>query len=446
MPAVATVPPASRGFTLVAAAGALAAAVMLVRLVVFAAAPAPHPAWSAAPWSEFITHHACTTAYWTAASSVTRAPDVYDINTYSMGSDPVTHRLIPRTLGEFNVDPYEYPPTFLLVPRALASVTPDYFTFRSVWMVLNVVLVIAGMVAIARRLDAATGSRSLWLLPLGLGSLATIYALQMGNAQLVFIVGAMVALLAFERGRYALGGLLLACIVVGKMFPAVLLVYLAARRDWRAVAWTSGWAVVLTLVTIADVGWAPFSFFGHHLPRLLSGDAFPMLRFAVAASNNQSIPGLVLKLPIVGGPAVPFEALRIAGWIYSAILLWVTVRLALRPVAPRFAPLAWLTVLGLAALRSPFIPVYGIFPGIWIATMLLAICWHDARRRRWLLALWLLLVPTSMGPSPVPMPAMAVFTTIQTAAVLALMALAVRIGRVGVDAGRQPAAAIAAGG
>ena len=42
--------------------------------------------------------------------------------------------------------------------------------------------------------------------------------------------------------------------------------------------WTAGWAAILTLVTIADIGWAPFPAFFDHLPRLLSGEAFPMLR------------------------------------------------------------------------------------------------------------------------------------------------------------------------
>ena len=41
----------------------------------------------------------------------------------------------------------------------------------------------------------------------------------MGNAQLVFVVLAAVALLAFERGRHALGGLLLAYAMVGKLYP-----------------------------------------------------------------------------------------------------------------------------------------------------------------------------------------------------------------------------------
>lgn len=435
----------SRPFALLAAAGALVAAVMLVRLMVFAVSPAAPAGWSAAPWSDFITRHACSTAYWVAATSVGQAPDLYAFDLYSAGRDPVTGRLIARRLGAFAVDPYEYPPTFLLAPRALAAVTPDYAAFRSVWIIVSTGLVVAGMVVIARRLDAATGSRSLWLVPLALAPLSTILALQIGNAQLPFIVIAMLALVAFERGGYAVGGLLLAFVIVGKMFPAVLLLYLAIRREWRAVAWTAGWAGVLGLATLAAFGWAPFAIFFDQLPRLLSGEAFPMLRAALTAANNQSVPGLVLKVPVLGGPTVPFEALRITGWVYSALLLWVTIRLALRPVTPRYAPFAWLTLLGLAALRSPFIPVYGAFPGVWIATMLLAVCWHDARRRWMILALSVPLVPAVMGPG-LPPPVAAVFTTLQALAVLALMGMAVRVGREDARLASQPAVAIAAGG
>ena len=431
---------APHSFTILAGLAALLAVLELGRLVIFAAYPVPPPAWSVAPWSPFMTRHACTTAYWSAATTIEQTPDVYSLAASSAGRDPATGRPLPRQIGPFSVDPYEYPPTFLLVPRALAVVAPEFVTFRHVWLLLNAALVIAGMVAIARRVDAATGSRSLWLLPLAIVPLTTMYALQMGNAQLVFVVLAAVALLAFERGRHALGGLLLAYAIVGKLFPALLLVYLAIRREWRAVGWTAGWAVILTLVTIADIGWAPFPAFFDHLPRLLSGEAFPMLRAPVTPPNSQSIPGLVLKLPSLGGPDVPFVSLKIAGWIYSAVILWATVRLALRPLAPRVAPLAWLVVLGLAALRSPFIPSYGAFPGAWIAAILLAVCWNDARRWWWIFGLWLTLVPTTAGPAPIPLGVISVFTTIQTVAVLALMAIAVRVGREARDGQPSPVA------
>jgi alpha-1,2-mannosyltransferase len=426
--------PPSRGFVLLAAAGALATLVLLVRLAVFATYADPPAAWSVAPWSPFMTRHACSTAYWSAATGITQTPDVWDIRLYSLGQDPASGRLIPRTVGAFNIDPYEYPPTFLLAPRALATVTPDYVAFRHVWLVLNAALVIVGMAVLARQLDVATGRRTLWLLPLALVPLSTMYALQMGNAQLLYIVIAMLGLAAFARQHHALGGLLLAFTVVGKMFPAILLIYLALRRDWRAVGWTVAWGAVFVLATLADVGWAPFPFFLDHLPRLLSGEAFPMLRATITAANNMSIPGLVLKPAAFGGPVIPFVAIKVAGWVYSAVVLWVVVRLALRPVAPRYEPLAWLTILGVTALRSPFLPTYGAFPGAWLGAILLAVCWAEPRRWWAVLGCWLILVPTTAGPTPMPVWVVAAFTTVQAAAVVGLMAIAIRVGREGATA------------
>ena len=431
--------PPSRSFVALAAGSAVVALVLLVRLAVFAGHPEPPPAWSVAPWSPWLTRHACSTAYWEAATRITESPDVWDNRGYVLGQDPTTGRPILRTIGKFVADPYEYPPTFLLAPRALAVVAPDYVTFRHVWLILNAVLVVAGMALVGRQLDATTGRRTLWLLPLAIVPLTTMFALQMGNAQLISIVVAMVALLAFARGHHAIGGLLLACAVAGKIFPAVLLVYLALRGNWRAVGWTAAWMSVLVIVTIADVGWAPFPFFLDHLPRLVSGEAFPQLRQAVITVNNLSIPGLVLKLHAWGGPQVPFEAIKYAGWLYTVVLLGAVAWLARRPVAPRYEPLAWLAVLGLAALRSPFLPMYGAFPGAWLGAILLALCWHEARRWWIVLGLWAMLLPSVAGPAPLPLWAIATFTTLQAAAVLGLIAIAIRVGRDAVEA--TPAAA-----
>jgi hypothetical protein len=418
-----------RGFLVLSATGAFAAVILLIRLAVFATYPDPPAAWSVAPWSAFMTHHACTTAYWVAATEVGRGTDLYAPSTYSVGQDPATGRPIPRMLGPFPVDPFEYPPTFLLVPRVLAAIVPEYAAFRQTWLLLDAAFVLGGLIVVARWIDARTGGRSLWLVPLTIVPLTTVFALQMGNAQLGFIVLAILALLAFERRWPAVGGLFLAYAIVSKMFPGLLLIYLAVRREWRAVGWTAAWMVALTLLTLAVFGWTPFAHFLDHLPRLLSGEAFPMLRQPAPPTSSHSVPGLVLKLPSFGGPAVPFVVLKYAGWIYTAVILWATVRLARRPLAPGLEPLAWLTVLGLAALRSPFIPTYGAFPAVWIASVLIALCWTDVRRRLVLLALWLVLVPTSGGPAPVSFTVIAVMTTLQTAAILAVFALAVRVGR-----------------
>jgi len=404
---------------------------MLVRLAVFAQAPAPLPAigWSVMPWNPFITRHACTTAYWKAATEVRRAPDIYAPSTYGTGQVDANGRPIPLLIGPYAVDPYEYPPTFLLLPRLLTLVTPGFPAFRLLWGLLATVTTIAGVVVVARRVDRETGGRSLWLAPLVFIPLGVFSTIQGGNAQLFVVAIAMLAMLAFERGWAALGGLLLGYAVVGKMFPGLLVLYLIVRRDWRAVGWTTAWAVALTLLTIADVGWAPFETFRVHLPKLLSGEAFPMLRLAGPSDISLSVPGLILKLRRFGGPDVPLDSLRITGWVYSAVLVWITVQLARRPLAPRLAPLAWLVVLGLAALRSPFIPGYGVFPAVWAAAILLAVVWTDARRRWLVLALWTSLLWMTAGPQSTPLWIISAATTWQIVAILLLFALAIRVGR-----------------
>ena len=87
---------------------------------------------------------------------------------------------------------------------------------------------------------------------------------------------------------------------------------------------------------------------------------------------NLSVPGLVLKLQLFGIAGAGFGAAKIVGWIYTVVLLWVTLWTA-RRVRPGAEPLAWLALLILATLRSPFLPaVYGVFPALWLLGLLAA--------------------------------------------------------------------------
>ena len=191
----------------------------------------------------------------------------------------------------------------------------------------------------------------------------------MGNIQLAVIAAAATAMLLFERRSYAGGGLLLAYVTVSKLFPGVLVFYLLLRRDWRAVGWTSAWSVVFAVATLAAFGATPYVDFLEHMPKLLSGEAFPAFRNLHAIGVNQSVPGLVFKLKLWGVPHMDFTAMKIVGWIYTAVVVAVTAWLALR-VRPRGRePFIWLIILILATLRSPFLPTYAGFPTLWLATL-----------------------------------------------------------------------------
>jgi hypothetical protein len=257
---------------------------------------------------------------------------------------------------------------------------------------------------------------------------AVVLTFQIGNVQLAFIALPLLGMLALERGRFATGGLLLGFAAVSKLFPALLIVYLLLRREWRAAAWTIGACAALGLIALADMGWTPFAAFLDHLPKLLSGEAFagPLLANPDAAAINQSIPGIVFKLRYLGGPLWSFGAARLVGWAYTAVVLGAVWWFARHPLEPGRAPLVWLGILILASMRSPFLPQYGLFPSIWLATLAMGVWWARPAARALCVALWAALA-VSIAQGAASPPVNSVLTFGQTLAAFALVAATARL-------------------
>ena len=364
------------------------------------------------------SRHSCVSAYWTAACRVTEVPDLYVESVYR----PEVGATVVRkpNLGPFIVDVFEYPPTFLALPRLLRLAAPDFWQFRRLWFALNLAGVVAGLVVIARRLDARLGTQALWFVPWALAAPAMIGTLQAGNVQLLFIVGSVVAMWQFERGRPAIGGAILAYAIASKLYPGMLLLYLLIRRDWRALGWTAAAAAALAGITIADVGWAPMATFLDHLPKILSGEAFPGLARPAPIAVNESIPGVVFKLGLFGLPAMGFAEAKVVGWAYTLVVIAATAWLAVRRHDRACDPLAWIAILILATLRSPFLPFYGAFPSLWLATLVVPIVWHRRELRAITVGLWVVLA-ISLGQNSVSLPLNAVVTLAHTVAALVLV-------------------------
>jgi alpha-1,2-mannosyltransferase len=379
--------------------------------------------WAATPWRPWPSIHSCVSSYWVAARMATTAPNLYAESVYRPRPEPDKPR--KPNLGPFLVDVYEYPPTFLPLPRLLTAATTDFWQFRRLWFALNLAGVALCLVAIARRFDTALGTQAVWLTPWVLVSPSIVGTLQAGNVHLLFIGAAVAAMLLFERQRHAAGGAILAYAIVSKLFPGVLLFYLLLRRDWRAVGWTAAWSVALVAVTLADVGAVPFAAFLEHLPGLLSGEAFPAFRNAAPIAVNESIPGLVFKIGVLGGPSLGFGASRILGWAYTLVVMGVTAWLALRPARRGREPLVWIVILVLATMRSPFLPMYGTFPSLWLATLIAALGWQQPRVR-WPAIAWWIVLAIGFGQSFLPPPATAVWTFVHTVAAFALVVTAIR--------------------
>jgi hypothetical protein len=376
----------SRGLKIVSGLATLVALAMLARLAVFMVAPSA-VGYSLVPASQWEVHHSCLSAYYVAGRAARSVPNFYADSLYTASDDDPKKIRKARMIGPFKIDVYEYPPPFLLLPRALLLLAPDFMRLRMLWFGIGGALVLMAMLVVARFLGPVAGTRALLLSPLVWMSLPMLSTLQKGNVQAMVVAASMLAMVLFERRRWAAGGALLAFATASKLYPGLLIVYLVAQRRWRAVAWTAALGVALLALSLLDIGWAPYAAFFDHLPGLLGGEAFPAFRNPAARAINFSIPGLVFKLGLFGVPGMNFGASKMVGWAYTLVALAATVFAARRTLRDREKPLVWLAILILATLRSPFLPAtYAAIPPLWLLTILAA---HQAPTPRTLSVLLL---------------------------------------------------------
>jgi hypothetical protein len=416
----------SRALNVISGLATIAALIQLTRLCVFIVNPAAVGYALGPSRGQGLTiKHSCLSAYYVAARSVATVPNVYAYELYSFPAESPTALRKPRPIESFNIDAYEYPPPFLLLPRTLAILAPDFLRFRMVWFALNGVVMVVGLLMVARMLGPIAGTRAVLLSPLVLASDLTIGTLQIGNLQAIVFSLAMIAMVLLAQRRYASGGAVLAYVTVSKLFPGLLIVYLLVRREWRALAWTIGAMAALVAISLLDTGWTPYKAFLDHLPRLLGGEAFPAFRNPGAIAKNYSVPGMAFKLQLFGLASAPFGAMRIVGWIYTLIVLAATIIVARRTLTREQEPLAWLTILILASLRSPFLPAYAIIPVLWFLTLLAATVAPTVRILCAVLVAWAVLniALPQQGPDP---RLMSLIILLPQAAIVILLVLALR--------------------
>jgi hypothetical protein len=312
------------------------------------------------------------------------------------------------------IDRYQYPPQFMLIPKVLFLLSRDFFTLRTIWFVVNIVVIAVSMILVARWCAGKFDAMRVALCLLPFLSPAVLTSLQFGNVHLLIIALSMLGMLAIETGRMRTGAFLVALVTVSKIFPGILIVFLLLRRRFRVCAWIGAFAVMLTFVTLLAFGWQPFEkFFTYQLPRLASGDAFGFARTMLRPmALNMSFYGVVFKLSSLGMITVenPAALASIVTWIFTAVLLAVVVFAGLRrPCVPgtyrgrlREAAL-WLVILILAQQRSGFLPwTYGTFAALWLICLLVPTSPKWYKRVVPLVVLGVCLgvsVPTPFGPN-----------------------------------------------
>lgn len=332
---------------------------------------------SLVPEAPFLVNHSCLTAYVEGARLATAgAENLYDAEHWpELSGSPLSAEAAAR-YAPMHLDAFAYPPPFLLLPRLLLSPLGEFASQRALWFALNALLLAAGMWTLARWLGGRAGLRALLLAPLLWCSQATLVTLQVGNVHVAVVVAAMLALVAFQSKRPALGGALLAFAVLAKLSPGVLVLVLVVQRRHREVAWTLAFGAAYLLLALAWFGTAPFAaFVSYELPRLASGEALAFLAGPESVAINLAPFGLPFKLAALGLDLGDEWAIaRTINVIFTlAIVLLAIVgarRVRLEDRAdPHANAVLWTALLTLAALRSPLAPAYVSFGVLWLLTL-----------------------------------------------------------------------------
>jgi alpha-1,2-mannosyltransferase len=240
---------------------------------------------------------------------------------------------------------------------ALAAISP--IAARLLWHVAGIACLVAGVVFTARTWSAArvelglpnlAGANAV-LVPLlaVLLPIQTNFEHQNMNPLLLALVTASTWLLV--RGSDARAGGLLGVAIAIKVFPALLLIVLAMRRQWRAAAAAVVTALVLTLLPLPIYGADGFANLAKDFWRL-ANSGFP------ARGNNQSLVAALDRVFGSGDGEFIHQAEGTTLVVYLVLAGVTLVTLALAAIAARAPRTATITVqmwagLGAAVLLSP---------------------------------------------------------------------------------------------
>ncbi|HXG56473.1 MAG TPA: glycosyltransferase family 87 protein, partial [Vicinamibacterales bacterium] len=280
----------SRALSLTILGCTLAAVVQIASLSVFIADP-HHARFSMSPGDPFRTQHSCMSSYAEAARFLAEGGhNIYEGTRYQ-----------PRFIGPLKVDFYHYPPPFLLIPQVLHAISGDFLRFRALWFVFQALVLVGTVVAVAAWVRQAGGAFALAGGSLLLAAPPVLYTLQQGNFQATAAPLAGLACMLIASRRLPAGAALLAYTAAAKIFPGIILVYLAAARRWRVLAWTAALGLVLVGATLLTQGTRPtIDFLTHALPEISSGTAFPHTEQPNTTAVNGSVYGMTVRLRRLG--------------------------------------------------------------------------------------------------------------------------------------------------
>jgi hypothetical protein len=163
------------------------------------------------------------------------------------------------------------PPTTAAILLPLAGLS--YVDARTIWTLLNVVLLVAVLIWMAREARLSTP----WALELA--SLALVFEpvtanLRQGQAYVLLLYLTVVVWHAYRANREGMAGVALGLMLVFKTAGILLPLLLLWRRRWLAFAATCGTMLVVVLVSLLTMGQAAWRAYFETLPKQRSEPDF----------------------------------------------------------------------------------------------------------------------------------------------------------------------------
>ena len=166
-----------------------------------------------------------------------------------------------------------YPPTFLLLAEPLSHYSPAKAHW--IWIVMSVVLLIAGIVILLADdlppyLIAIAVSLSFLYSP-------TAIHFEFGQAQILMLFLLVMVVRELECGREISAGLILGLAALLKAYPLFVALYLGCDRRWRALTATVIATIFGFVLTVVILGPWSLGFFANLSRTVSAGTGLPML-------------------------------------------------------------------------------------------------------------------------------------------------------------------------
>ena len=140
------------------------------------------------------------------------------------------------------------PPFMAVVFRPLAALPPD--TGAYLWWFGTMTAISACLLALVRRAPIRTSVAMLIL------AVPIVYEIGVGNVNAFLLAGTLATWYFATRGHQGASGVVVAFMVMAKIWPIALAWWLIVRRDWTAVRAGLATGVVLVAVSVAGAGLA----------------------------------------------------------------------------------------------------------------------------------------------------------------------------------------------